>query len=157
MSFNALALFCSDIREEKGGTDTLVGVLPDNLNVPNVPGVTKLSIYLRMAFTPDEKIQNLSTKLTLPGGEILEIGEIDLEVVENARAKAEGLGSPLVGLITRIQFPQLIITSEGRMQFFVRKNDHEHLVSHLNIIIKSELADSKNVRELNITPKTLNQ
>jgi len=37
MTFNCVGIFCEDIREEVGGTHTIVGVMPDNISVAGPP------------------------------------------------------------------------------------------------------------------------
>jgi hypothetical protein len=55
---SSICLFCEDIRHEQSGVATLVGVLPDNLNVPATPVVLpKLAMYIRVVF-PLSKIPN---------------------------------------------------------------------------------------------------
>jgi hypothetical protein len=42
----AMGVFCDDIREEVQGMHSLVGIYPDNVNVPVVPRMMpKLGLY----------------------------------------------------------------------------------------------------------------
>ena len=42
-------ILCEDIRDERSGTETLVGVLPDNVAIRGPRGVMpKLAVYLRI-------------------------------------------------------------------------------------------------------------
>ena len=46
---SVVALFCSDVRQEKGGTETIVGIFPDNVNLLTIPGAfAQMYVYVRM-------------------------------------------------------------------------------------------------------------
>lgn len=106
----AMALFCEDIREEKGEVVTLVGVLPDTLNLETGEGATiepgqkflaKLCLYVRINFDPDFPLKPPHIRLVLPKEEILSVGEIGADVVEKAKSDAKARGHLLAGVISR--------------------------------------------------------
>jgi hypothetical protein len=68
-----VALFCSDVRQEKGGTETIVGVLPDNVNLPSIPGpFAQICVYVRMHMRPSFRPAQIISRLMLPDGSELD-------------------------------------------------------------------------------------
>jgi hypothetical protein len=111
--FNVMALFCEDIREEKGDIVTLVGILPDFVKVEEASpsGVTegqsakflsKLCIYLRINFDPTVDLGTPQVGLTMPNGERIMLGSIGADVVEKAKSQAKEQGNLLAGVISRV-------------------------------------------------------
>src|ERR1051325_5826552 len=90
-TLNGLAIFCADIRDEKGDTVTIVGIMPDNVKLqepedtPHSEGVTKrmiskLSIYARLNFDPDLDIGVPEFRLVMPNDEVINMGSVGAEV-----------------------------------------------------------------------------
>ena len=97
---SVVAMFCSDIRQEQGGTVTLVGVFPDNVNLPKLPGAfSQMYIYVRMHLLPSFSPKQIITKVLLPNGSELDRSEIEAELVQRTRKKILETGAPTVGLI----------------------------------------------------------
>jgi hypothetical protein len=72
------ALFCEDIREEVGGTETLVGVLGGGVLLPELPfKFSKLGIYVRIQFAENWTSWPIRCLLTQPDGKSIEIGVIE--------------------------------------------------------------------------------
>lgn len=109
---NVLALFCEDIREEKDNVLTLIGIMPDNVNLENPSNtppegggtkrmLSKLSIYTRINFDPNLDIGVPEVCLVLPNNEIINMGNIDPTLVAKAQAEAQEKGALLAGIISR--------------------------------------------------------
>src|SRR5262245_1416449 len=78
MNFSVIALFCEDIREEKSGQDTIIGILPDALNVPQFPGaLPKLGIYVRFHLNAESEFRSIRTRLRIPGANDLPLATVD--------------------------------------------------------------------------------
>ena len=71
-SLSIMGFFCEDIREESGGTFTLIGLMPDNVTVEELKHdggkegvslsnrmVTKLCVFVRANFDPDDPTQEI--------------------------------------------------------------------------------------------------
>ena len=119
---SVVALFCSDVREEKGNTVTIVGVLPDNLNVPKLPGaLPKLCVYVRV---------HMYTRLVMDGKEL---GRIDMQktVVDAARAKSKDSGKAYAGLISTFVMSPLAIVKPGLMEALVMVRGKEIVAGSL--------------------------
>jgi hypothetical protein len=111
-SLNVMALFCEDIREEKKDIFTLIGIMPDTINIGDPVGapappeatriLTRLCAYIRINFDPDFDLGNPDIKLVLPNDEIIPLGTIESDVVHKAQSEAKAKGNRLAGVISRV-------------------------------------------------------
>src|SRR5688572_15722901 len=77
-SIQAIGFFCEDIRDEKSGQDTLIGILPDHLAVPAFPGMLpKLGIYVRIHLSLDANPKIIRVKLKQPDATFVELAVFD--------------------------------------------------------------------------------
>jgi hypothetical protein len=128
---NIMAVFCEDIREEKNGMFTLVGILPDHVNVANPPGedgttppptdqkyktLNKVHVYARIAFDPDYDIGEPEFFLVMPHGEPQSLGKVSPETVAKAKDGARKRSNPLAGIIFRVAFGEMRFTKLGVMR-----------------------------------------
>ena len=82
-----MAFFCEEIREEQNGVFTLIGLLPDKVNVSamtidgkgvsgnNTKVLGKLCVFTRINFLPERKPKEIRLKLLI-GDEEHDLGEI---------------------------------------------------------------------------------
>jgi hypothetical protein len=128
-----VALFCSDVRQEKGGTETIVGVFPDNVNIPSIPsGLTQMCVYVRMHVRPSFRPNQITTRLVLPDGTELDRSEMEMGLVDRSREKAIASKSPYVGLIARFVIGPMPIAQEGRLQAIVSVDGADYVAGALN-------------------------
>ena len=133
-NISVVALFCSDVRQEKGGTETIVGVFPDNVNVPTIPGAfAQMHIYVRMHVLPSFKPRQIITRIVLPDGSELDRSEMDQGLVERTREKAFANNSPYMGLVAKFTMVPMHIAQEGRLQVIVSVDDQDHVAGALNL------------------------
>jgi hypothetical protein len=131
---SVVALFCDDIREEKFGTFTIVGVYPDNLQIKQMPGTfAKMSVYVRMHIPVDCKPGKIVTRIFMPDGVEVNSDEADAQVVTNALENAIKAGGAYAGLIARFTMLNLRVTAAGRMQVKVGIGDKEYIAGTLNL------------------------
>src|SRR5262245_674883 len=117
--FKVVGLFCEDIRQEKSGQDTLVGVLSDNLSVPNAPVlIPKLGIYIRVQLDKDASPRTLRIKLRVPGGPDVPVTSLD-DLISQARADADTHGLPFAGLIARGVISPFPVHALGKIEAIV--------------------------------------
>jgi hypothetical protein len=135
MPITILGVFCEDIREEKGGTDTLVGILPDNVGVPSFPGgFPRLSIYVRVILPLDFEPSPIELSMIAPTGERVSLSQIEVgEIAEALKAGGEA-GNPTAGMVFRTTFGGFAVPSACRVQALVKIKDEEHLACFLNVI-----------------------
>lgn len=129
-----ISLFCDDIRQEKRGTDILVGIYPDNLNVPSFPfTLPKLAIYTRIHFDPTSELGKITIFLRHDSGDELVLTELDPQLIQKTKADALAKEAPLAGLISRTVFTTFHIKEAGRTRVMVKINDQEYLSATLNV------------------------
>jgi hypothetical protein len=131
---SVVALFCDDIRQEASGTVTIVGVYPDNVNVPKIPGgLLKLGIYVRIHLDPSFAPVPISTWLELPDGKELNRDEVDPKLVRDALSKASTSEAPYAGLIASFVIANFGITEPGRVKAMVQLGDQKIVAGALNV------------------------
>ena len=131
-------LICEDIRTEKSGQETLVGIFPDNINVPAFPGVvSKLAIYVRVHVDPAFDSGPIKIRLIIPGGEEHDLPELSEEFIKKARDQALAKGSPIAGMISRAIVAPLQIASPGRLIVMVNVQGKEFPCAALNFVQKN--------------------
>jgi hypothetical protein len=93
----AIGLFCEDIREEKSGQLNLIGIMPDNLNIPATPAPTdgkilqamipKLALYVRVHLEPEDDPGEVQISLIFPNGDVSNIASFPAELVEESKSR----------------------------------------------------------------------
>jgi len=132
--FPVIALFCEDIREEKTGLRTLIGVLPDNVIAGSVPGLLpKLFCYFHIHLDLESDVRQIKARIKFPGGPILEAANFD-ELIEATKAEAKAQGTPFAGLMAHIGVVPAPIQQLGRIEAFVEVDGTEYLCGTLNLI-----------------------
>jgi hypothetical protein len=114
---SVVGLFCEDIREERAGTDTIIGILPDNINFPQWPAFfPKLCLYVRIHVIPSFEPGQISVHLVMPDG--TEPGKIDLDpdLVKKTREAALASKAPTAGFISKFVMSPLQLSGPGRIQ-----------------------------------------
>jgi hypothetical protein len=132
--FSFIGIFCEDIRDEVAGTHTLVGVLPDNINIGGVPGILgKLGVYIRIQLDENAHPKTLKARIKIPGGTIFEFADLE-PLIATAKAQAKEKGTPFTGLIAKGTFTPLPIPMLGRIEAIVEIDGTEYVCGVLNLI-----------------------
>lgn len=130
---NAIALFADDIREEVGGKESLVGIYPDNIEVPGIPGALgKIVVYFRIHIPVEAKFELVTAKLRRPDGEEHPLGEVTWEFMAEPRQQSIDAGGSMVGLVLRAVVAPLVFKEEGRFRAIVDIDGEEILCGSLN-------------------------
>lgn len=138
---SVVGVFCEDIREEKSGNITLIGVIPDNVEVPSIPvGIPKLCVYIRSHFDPSMPIRVFKHKIILPDQTKLD-ADSDLAVVAKAQADALEAGTPICAIFARIEMSPFPVTMLGRVRVETTLNDTTYLACALNFKLPVEKAN----------------
>ncbi len=135
----ATGLFCEDIREEKQGTDTLIGILPDNIVVQALgqseqtgqPVFPKLALYVRINVSHETHIETLSVKLGLPDGSVLNLTTFDKELIKKTHLDASE--APFMGFLSKTVFRPMPLPMKGRFEAIVEMNGDETVCGFLNV------------------------
>jgi len=130
---SVMALFCEDIREEVAGTFTIVGTMPDNLNLLSLPGVLpKLCVYIRVQYQPDADLRGLTARLIPIEGDPISLGGMEESVVKAALEAAKENGR-MSGLIMRAYIGGFAVNKPGLLQVEVDVGGETYLAGMLNI------------------------
>lgn len=145
MAINVVGLFCEDIREEKSGQVTLVGIFPDNVNTPPPPPpdspptprallIPKLGFYVRINMAIEDDIGPMSVRLILPNGEELEVGTIDAELIAKSKREATDSGLPIAGIVNHAVLQGFRVPSLGIVSGAVDTQGQRYTCAALNFI-----------------------
>lgn len=133
--FSALALFCEDIREEKTGAVTLVGVVTDNVAVPASGGtIPKLGFFIRMNFDPNDDPGEGTVRVVHGNGKVDEPARIEASTTALACKQARETGAPMAGVISRF-VAQNFPANPGRLRVEVAFRNFTYLAGSLHIQI----------------------
>jgi hypothetical protein len=104
-TISGYAVFCEDIREEKSGGNTIVGVMRDNLSVPPLPqSIPKLGIFARIYFPLERPALRADIYMNTSSGERNQIASLEPAYIEGAIKAARIENSPSAGIIASIIF-----------------------------------------------------
>jgi hypothetical protein len=119
MANEAIGLFCEDIREEKQGTDTLIGVMPDNMVLPSPFPIflAKLALYVRLNLSSESTTESIIVSMRFPNGNVAQIANFDTAAIQ--KAKLEAVGKPWAGLIAKVIFGGVQIGQDGNFEALV--------------------------------------
>jgi hypothetical protein len=131
-----LCLFCEDVRAEKSDTATIVGVFPDNIAVPSLPGAFgKLSLYVRGAFPLDKRPASFSVRLEFPWEpKVLNIGEVAADTIGTSFKQAKEQGNDAAGLIVWATLTGFPIRQAGRIKAIATIGKADWKIGSLNIV-----------------------
>jgi hypothetical protein len=136
--FSFIGIFCEDVRDEVGGTHTVVGILPDNVNIGALPGmIAKLAIYIRIQLDKDYNPKVLKARMKIPGGIAFEIADL-AELIRPTKEQAESSNMPFVGLVAKAIISPLQISQVGRIEAIVDVDGTEYICGVLNLIQQPE-------------------
>jgi hypothetical protein len=143
MAHNCVGIFCEDIREEVSGSHTLIGVMPDNINLVGPPTTEtdstlifpRLGIYLRVNLDSSQKPKNpITARATIPGASNeIPLGEIGPEAINAAFADAEAKSLPVVGLIFKAVLSPVQLRQSGLAMIYAMIEGSEIVGGILNI------------------------
>jgi hypothetical protein len=135
---SVVGLFCDDIREEKRGTDTLVGIFPDNINVPALPiTFAKLAVYIRIHLDPSNDPPGaIPIRIEMPNGSQMPLGTLEESLVNKTLQDAKATGAPIAGLISRAVASPFHLPAAGRLRVIVTIADEDVLAAAINVQVK---------------------
>jgi len=131
--FSFIGIFCEDIREEVGGTHSIVGVLPDNVAIGRLPGMMpKLGVYIRIQIDSDADPKSLKARMKTPDGATFELADFG-ELIRGTKEHAEVAKFP-ISLIAKGALTPLPINKVGRIEAIVEVDGTEYVCGVLNLI-----------------------
>jgi hypothetical protein len=139
--FSAVSMFAEDIRDEVGGTQTIVGILPDNLAVPSFPGIIpKLAVYSRISFDPEFSPRNVSVSISFDNGAEIASDTFSADLVKQSITETKGKDGPIATLISKTIIGGIAINAPSRIRAVVSHDGGEFLAGTINIELADELA-----------------
>jgi len=115
-ALSAMVLFCEDIRQEVSGQVSLVGILPDGLHLPGIPGmIPKLGMYVRAHIPVDLEPTTAYIYVFGPDTERTLVAQFDPEMIHRAQSEARAMGLPIAGVINLITASPFTVEKEGRL------------------------------------------
>lgn len=128
----AVGFFCEDVREEQAGTETLIGIYPDNMAVPGIPGMLhKLGIFVRINFDPESPPSKGTVVLIAPDDSRQVIGEFSEQLIQESRNGAVAQGTLIAGLKMRSTLIPFPVFTPGRFQLIAEFGDDQYLCATL--------------------------
>lgn len=153
-NFNVMAVFCEDIRQERGDVVSLIGAMPDNVDLvgsvgnfggtliegdaPRIMG--KLCIYVRINFDPKFDIGVPELRLVMPDGEVVPVGTIADNIVKKAITDATTKNNILAGVISNVFMGGFRPPKMGSMKLEVVINGESYVAGALTFRMKEEKA-----------------
>ena len=132
-TWQALGVFCEDIREEKQGS-SLMGVMPDNVAVGSIPGAfPKIGIYVRCQVSPSTDAGEITVKVRYSDGSESELGGFDADLVRKTQQAAIETGIPWAGFIVSALASPFPIQKSGIVQVLANFAGEEVVCAALNI------------------------
>lgn len=136
-----LAVFAEDIREEIGETYTIVGIMPDTLQVPVAGGfLPKLAVYVRVSVELAKVKADSGIKIRLyqTDGSMMIESDTNSEALQSAAASAREQGSPIATLFTVLKSSLFPIVGTGNIHASYQFDDlEETLAGFLRVTIPS--------------------
>jgi hypothetical protein len=135
----AVAIFCEDIREERSGQDTLVGIISDNIALPMIPALMpRLGVYIRAHFDIATSPERVSASVRFPWDQRIELGAAEIPIVEMAFKEAKAQQNPAAGVVMKGLFSLLPIQTNGVITVMLEVGDREYQAGTLNIILAAQ-------------------
>lgn len=139
MNVNVVGLFCEDIRAETSGQFTLVGTLPDNVNVPAPQGgkghavIPKLALFIRINLPIGVKPDRMSITLQNSKGGTSSLGPIEQNLIEQSMADAKKNGLPFAGIIHHVVFKAFPIMEPSVFTAVLHMGDKQYTCAVMNV------------------------
>ncbi len=152
MTLNAIGLFCEDIREEKSGQVTLIGILPDNVNVPPAPDnakaiLPKLGLYVRVHLGMDDEPGPMTIKLVFPDDSELMLGNFEPNLIATAKRQAQERRLPIAGLVSHAVLSGLQASVPARIMAILESAGERRTLAVLNFLAVLDSAPDKEPAE----------
>jgi hypothetical protein len=152
--FSAVCLICEDIREEKSGQDTIVGLFPDNLNIERASLPTgeravlpegtiitlpRLAFYIRVHFSIESaRPKAVFSRVVSNEGTVIINGEWTSEILNKAFDDAARAQMPFVGLVFKLVAARIpVALPGGKITAVVTVDGVDQVAGAVNIIFAS--------------------
>lgn len=153
MPDSVVAIFCEDVRPELGGQFTLVGTLPDNLEVPIVPGLMpKLGVYIRGVIDSSYAPKQVTVRLINTDGADIPVAQWDQALIQRGYSDAATRGMPIYGLISTAVVGPFRVPQVGTIQVTVDIDGTTYVAGILNVSISASASQPQPAPALTAAP-----
>lgn len=134
--FSVITLFCEDIREEKAGTVSIIGIWTDNIVVDALPAVIpKFGIYVRFRFPIDVKPpETIALRMVHPDSTDAALAVFNQDIIQKAWKQSADKGASYVGLIGTAIMTPLLVKQAGKITVFAKVDGKDVNCGVLSII-----------------------
>ena len=146
--FNSVAIFAEDNRAEEQGTNTLVGIMPDNANFlmnednGGVPTLPRLVIYVRSSIpVATENLTDLTVKFKSPSGKLIAQNPVEASFIEEQIAESKSQGSPQTTIISQFSMSPFPILEQGQFLVIVEFAGEDFLSGFINFRNSEGMSD----------------
>lgn len=157
---NCIGLFCEDIREEKNGAFTIIGIMPDNVNTEivnvapigearpsaHVTMMSKICVYTRINFAPEFDLPEGELRLVPVPGEAIQLGKIGRAVIDKAKREAKEMGHSMAGIVLRAEMGGYPIPLKGALRMEIVFPEETILAASLHFRPKAAETTSSSER-----------
>lgn len=126
-------MFCEDIRQEVGGTVSIMGVLPHGISVPELPYEHELGVFIRLQIPVGWNRGGIRSKLILPDGNVKALGWLDSDGIAEASAGMPADRDHVEVSLTTIVKVSLLAT--GYLQAILEYDDVQLAMAKLAVSI----------------------
>ena len=146
MTVRVVGFFCEDIREEKSGQLSIIGIMPDNLNIPAPPSVKegteraqgilpKLGLYVRAQIGLEDAPGPMEISLIFPDGNTLKLSSFDADLIEAAKRQSKENGLPIAGMVSHAVLVVVPVTGPGKFLAVVDAKEGRQTRAALNLVV----------------------
>lgn len=130
---SAVAIFCDDVREEKRGKKTIVGVYSFEVDVDNFPYTfPRLCVYSQFVYSTDKPIERFSLKL-YSDGELLMDHPAPEAFIKSSREMSIAQGRPTTALFTAIEMISVEVSEPSVMIAVMEVDGEEYHAGRLAV------------------------
>jgi hypothetical protein len=142
MNWSAVGLFCEDVRDEAHSRHTLLGVLPDNMDVPKFPGtLNKLGVYVRVHIDATADVGPLEVRIKVFDNDEQVLGGFDAESIKKQQEIARGNQTPTAGFIISAVAGRIPIARPGRINLIAQVGEESIVCGSLRLFTSSSSSD----------------
>jgi hypothetical protein len=150
---SAHAFFCEDIRREVGGRETVIGIMPDTVQVPRFPWtMRRLAVHFRIKLSVDficEKPILVDVESPEADIEPKERGPAPKDLIERTIERAKERGLPYGTILGRVELTEpLEFTGPTTLFTVLKYGDEREICGVLNLIERPKEAST--VTELSL-------
>ena len=146
MTVQVVGLFCEDIREEKSGQLSIIGIMPDNLTIPAPPSVKegserpqgilpKLGLYVRVQIGLEDEPGPMEINLIFPDGNALRLSGFGDDLIESAKRQAKENALPIAGMLSHAVLVGVPVSGPGKFLAVVDAKEGRQTCAVLNLVV----------------------